>query len=383
MADSAVRYVALDGNDNYDGLDWSSPKRHIHAAVNVLPTAFSSGVEYHFGRVEIGSGQFREEGGPLEYNSSIVYAGRGNGPGGRGTEVLLDNGENSHVFATTDDWIAAGNHCHGVGIQDLTIDGNVANQSDPQACVRLYNGGFNSFLRNVSLTNARYGLLQERNAINQELWGCTWANCFNGAIYWDHTEGTGSCLSVYGGQVDDCGLSAVVIDHDAQGSISGNGYTLNVFGLKVEGDHDKVIHFIPGVKDFGNPFTININGLTANRWPVGGTAIIYEEARGAKSFPGEFNISGVTRTGYTKLFKSDKTGVESVGEKSRFATFGGYNVNRTVAMEIDGVVVEVAEASPENKVVGTPGSFCLVKDGRAFLKRTGTCTAGWKEILTV
>ncbi len=311
--DSRIRYVALYGNDAYDGLSWNSPKRTVAAAIKGLPLINSGASnERYTGKVFVGSGVFVETDLPLPANGGLTIEGIG--PAANDYEgTTIKAGAAAHLFGQTpafDDWN------HFVRLIGLRLEGDPVYFPGDFDLIHWDKPGFNTVLRDVYFRKAsRFGLKINENAVNCFLYNVTGAWCTQGLmkLHFVRTANT-AMFKAWGLQFDNCGQYPIQIEGNNDGGIN----IVAIDGLEAEATgpeyHDAIVHYerIGGV----NPIFFNIRCANAWRAGGGGVSFCYEAPSDASGKKGNWVLEQIHADGYAKAFKSDaQAGRESESHK--------------------------------------------------------------------
>ncbi len=307
--DSGIRYVALYGDDAYDGLSWRSPKRTVAAAVKSLPFNFAgTGAERYVGKVLVGAGDFVETDLPIPMNAGLTVEGVGTGSSpGEGTRIIT--GAAGHLFGQTpgfDDW---NHHNRVIGAQ---LQGDPVIYPGDFDLIHWDKPGFNTVIRDVYFREAsRFGLKVNENTVNLFMYNVTGANCVQGLmkLHFVRTANT-AIFKAWGLQFDDCGQFPIQIEGNNDGGIN----VVSIDGLEAEAtgptQHDAIVRYDRIGGD--NPIFFNVRCANAWRAGGGGTAFCYEAA----PKKGNWVLEQIHTDGYAKAFKSDaQAGRESDGAK--------------------------------------------------------------------
>lgn len=131
-------YVSTTGNDASNGRTWMTAKRTVKAAVEALPSLTSGTESFHAGTVQIGPGEFVED-GLIQANREIRFIGANARSDNAGTTVRLATGRNVDLFRYTEAFRTAGGYSHGLSLEGFTIDANVAGQASTTLSAALNN----------------------------------------------------------------------------------------------------------------------------------------------------------------------------------------------------------------------------------------------------
>jgi hypothetical protein len=389
LFDATVLYVSATGNDANPGTSWAFPKRTVAAAVNALPLSVG-GVASHTGTVNIGPGTFVETATPIEFNADIHLVCAASGDNGEGvnnaTVIQLGSGRNTSLFSYTSAYSMANGYAHFLQADHCMFDGNKGSNSSAPALIKIWNGGYQNSFHEVGFQNAHGVALQiDNQAVNFSCFVCTFAGNDGGAFYLNDLVGA-NVVSFYDTQIDNSGVNPILI---TQALTDTGGSNIATFiNTKFEAttgvvNHAHVIDFTPPSSS-GNPFSINIMGLTAENTIGSGTFAIFQENQGG--YGANWNIQGVNVGGYTGAFKNNKNGAISN--------------NGEIKHLIDSDTANLYESSPDIQVsggagiysgLGTPvgnvaaciGSVYMRLNGGVsttlYVKQSGICTdnTGW------
>jgi hypothetical protein len=389
LSNATVLYVSVTGSDGNPGTSWAFPKRTVAAAVAALPLSVG-GVASHTGTVNIGPGTFVETATPIEFNADIHLVCSASGDNGEGvnnaTVIQLGNGRNTSLFSYTSAYSMANGYAHFLQADHCMFDGNKANNVTAPALIKIWNGGYQNSFQEVGFQNAHGVALQiDNQAVNFSCFVCTFAGNDGGAFYLNDLVGA-NVVSFYDTQIDNSGVNPILI---TQALTDTGGSNIATFiNTKFEAtsgvvNHAHIIDFTPPSSS-GNPFSINIMGLTAENTIGSGTFAIFQENQGG--YGANWNIQGVNVGGYTGAFKNNKNGAISN--------------NGEIKHLIDSDTANLYESSPDIQVsggagiysgLGTPvgavaaciGSVYMRLNGGVattlYVKQSGICTdnTGW------
>ena len=309
----AVRFVDMAGDDDLDGKTRFTPKRTVAAAIKSLPRRGSGGSERYEGVVHIGPGVFVETDTPLPVSSGIQLKGSGCNPGflssTLGTKIKLADGQDTHLIDPEGTFT---DYAHGLIIEDMELDGNVANNSGDFDILRILRPGFGCSLRNVNFINApRWALKIIDEAVCFYAYNTTFASNTLAAIHinFKSTANLGN-IAFFGTQIDNSGAVApihILSEADGVNCVAFYGLETEAFS---SAHHEKVILMDPVSGD--NGILLIAESVTAFRNGGGGASVIYI-ADNAGASP-RIQARHISRTGYTNSFQDDKNGTAIASE---------------------------------------------------------------------
>jgi hypothetical protein len=392
-----VIYVAKTGSDNNNGFTAQTAKLTIAAAVAQLPHLGKMGSGgAHYGLINIGPGLFVENGN-LELNQGISYIGSQTNIVGLGTTIQLANNVNEPLFSYTADWItsqrSSGAYSHYVSLRNLDLDGNFANNTSTTAnddLVDLVGGGYNTAFENVSFQNARrYGLYLNEKQVSFSCFNCTFGADQGGAVYANDT-GSGTVVTFVDTQLDNDGTDAITINTANDNYANGGTYVF--INLKAEGTvpqyHNHIIRHNPASGNLTYPPAISVIGSYAYS-TASADAMFYESTgRGTEA---RWNIQNAfAQMGYRYgVFRSAKSGVKSQSNSvsQMISNDPSYEASTRPSMvapdiQISNAVTISGGGNPSGAISANPGSLYLDRtDGELWLKRTGTGSSGWVQVV--
>lgn len=395
LIDQAIIYVSKNGNDSNSGNNWGNAKLTVAGGINALPSFSGPPGPFHYGTVYIGPGQFVETNTPLEFDSYIRLEGTADTDAAfpNGTQIKLANGRNTSLIGFTTGFANAGGFAHFSQIDNISFDGNAANNSSivpssATAMVRLVDGGYACEFNNVDFRDTTsYALLIATTAVNFSCNHCTFANNTAGAVFVEDTAG-GNVISFYDTQIDGSGPNAITVRQENGDQTQSN--ILTFVNLKTEsgsvGNVNKhVIDFFPRTAG-GNPFNISILGGTLINTDGAGQAAIFEENNGG--YPANWELMGIQAPGFTSAFNSAATGQQSYGTTIKYMAASSQS-SPIYAYEPDfelsgGASLQTGTGNPNSVFHGNVGSLYLRTDGSAgntlYVKEVSTTTTGWDVV---
>lgn len=377
-SNNEVQYVSKSGDDSADGHTWANAVATIDQAFTNLPTRGSGSNAHAYGTIYMGSGSFETAGSlPLRANVHIYGTGCQNSTDQGGTEIVLADGAEAHMFdyGSFDDW------AHNVLLQDLTLNGNKANQSGTFDLLRLYRPGFNCRLRSVYFKqSSQYGIYLAKDAVNFYTFDCTGSGCDDSFLYFNHEQSTAS-IGMYGTQIDNCGTRAIQVISSLGAVSQPTAGHMSIIDLEFEtttaGLHDSVIYAECTTSSYTRMF-FNIQNVTGFGPGGSPTAIIHE---GSGSDYATFAIRNVRASGgYPVGFQSDETGETNVTVDDEAAIIHEFHTGDR-GLQHGSVVVFQGAGTPEGSKSAPTGSLYLRNDGGAstsfYVKESGTTSSGW------
>ena len=394
---SGVIYVAKTGSDKNNGLTAQTAMLTVAAAVGQLPHLGKIGSGgAHYGTINIGPGLFVENGN-LELNQGISYIGSQTNILGLGTTIRLANNANAPLFSYTVDWMANQRsndvYSHYVSLRNLDLDGNFANNTSTTAnddLVDLVGGGYNTAFENVTFQNARrYGLYLNEKQVNFSCFNCTFGADQGGAVYANDT-GSGTVVTFVDTQLDNDGSDAITLNTANDNYANGGTYVF--INLKAECTvphyHNHIIRHNPAPGNLTYPPAISVIGSYAYS-TASADAMFYESTgRGTEA---RWNIQNAfAQMGYQSgVFRSAKSGVKSQGNSvsQMISNDSSHEASTRPSMvapdiQISNAVTISGGGNPSGAVSANPGSLYLDRtDGELWLKRSGTGSSGWVQVV--
>jgi hypothetical protein len=381
MNDPQMVYVSKEGSNSNDGRSWQTAKLTVAGGVSALPLAGTIGSGgYHYGVINIGPGNFPEVGG-LEFNQAIHYLGVQSGLTGiSGTTIQLANGANTFLFSESANWDANVGFNHNSTIENVTLDGNKANNTSG-GLVNMVGGGYDTYFKNVNFQNSPgYSIYVDQRAVNFECYTCTFGGNALG-VYFNETAG-GSVVSMIGLQFDNNGGDAAITI--AQGTYSPT--SMYYFeGVKAEsqvaGTQNHIIsHINGGSNDL--PDQIIVNGGYTFCTASTCDAFAYESS--GTGSEARWEISNVQcHQGMTYCFHSAKSGDTLDGSKDignlshSDRTANGMAYPAPDYSLSGGSSIWSYPGTPNSNVTAGPGSISLDATDSEVWVKTGTGNTGW------
>jgi len=380
-ATGELQFVSENGSDAADGLTWANAVRTIDQAFTNLPSRGAANAAHKYGTIYMGAGEFETAGDlPLRADIHIIGMGINNYEGQGGTNLMLADGANAHMFdyGAYDDW------AHNVLLQDLTLDGNSANNTGSYDLLRLYRGGFNCRLRSVFFKDAlRYGLYIGGTAVDLYGYDLSFVDCAGAAIYFSHTSAA-PVMAFYGLQIDRCGQYPVYIDSST--SLVSSGH-ISFYDIEFEAynaaDHDACIYFSSAHTGALRTY-ISVCHCYAYHSVGGENAVIYEASNNQAA---SWYIRNVRGSGYTYAFDSAETGETNLSNAQGHTNVTDEFQSGDRVVQHGDVAFYTGAGTPESNVAAPPGSIYLNSSGGSdttlYVKESGTGDTGWSALAGV
>lgn len=169
--------------------------------------------------------------------------------------------------------------------------------------VKMQNGGWNTFFRNILFRDARLGLYVVRSALNIEMFQCNWGGTGWRRGMWLRTYGTAHF------RVRDSQIDQVPVFCEPHRNSTGSFQSFAFQELKAEGvtELEKFLMIRPLEGTSGNPYLIRLSNIDISQTSTTpGTAVVWE--RGGSGVGATVLVDNVSAVNIEDMFRSLKTG---------------------------------------------------------------------------
>ena len=370
--ESHERFVSMDGNDNHDGMSWSSAKATIEDAVDSLPEEGAGGTLRRAGDVRIGPGDWTTS-AEIECSENIRFWGSGCPLGladATTTGTVIKLGHNGHCFAPRATFT---DYAHFVQFHNLGISGEgITGAYD---LIRLHRPGGGAGMYNVHLRSApRTGLRLIDNCVSFYSYNLFGLKCPTHFIHMNFATGNNlGSASFFGTQLDDCGQYPIQIDNDT----NGNKF-IAFYGLESEsrnaGEHEGVICHNP----IGGTNGAKIMLHGAECWANGTERETVMKELAGSGAAAWWNWSMVSGANYNYVFDSAKTSIRHDYLPFALPMTGQVGITDTYEFRFGTIAVATGSGAPSNTDNRPIGSVWFRNNGEIWTK-TGAST--WTQAI--